>query len=185
MKSRRNILIVLAVLAILSIGIGYAALTDTLTLTGTVKGSELTGEKEAYFDIDWISGETISNSNANVTVTPSASSSSDTAQLKIENMQIVGDKVVVAFQIKNVKCPANTKASINVTSSNSGTTNLNISTGFSTTKDGTPSGTTTTLASGETTYFIVTIESKKTLATSGDAINCTLTYTLTATAVAA
>ena len=50
MKNRKNVLIVFAILAILCLGIGYAALTDTLTLTGTINVEEAQFENEKEFN---------------------------------------------------------------------------------------------------------------------------------------
>ena len=184
MKNRKNVLIVFAILAILCLGIGYAALTDTLTLTGTVKGDAFNEENEALFDVDWVGTPDVTKSD-NVTATAQIiNSANDTASITVSDMKIKDQEVRIVFQVKNVICPDGYKASVEVVDGNTNKENLTISAGFAASEEATSFNNTTTLTKSATTYFIVTIKLDKTLATDADKVNCTLNYTLKATAVA-
>lgn len=112
MKNRKNVLIVFAVLAILCLGIGYAALTDSLQLTGTIKGgasdADIVNPEE--FNILWISGTTSNSSNPALdrgdkalTSTANTDDAEGTATLTISNMFVAGDKVVATYVFENEK----------------------------------------------------------------------------------
>lgn len=110
MKNRKNVLIVFAVLAILCLGIGYAALTDSLQLTGTIKGgasdADIVNPEE--FNILWVSGTTEDSSNVALdrggkalTSAANADDAEGTATLTISNMFVAGDKVVATYVFEN------------------------------------------------------------------------------------
>ncbi len=129
MKKRRNVLFAFVIVALLAIGFGYAALTDSLVINGTATGSGAgdptepgSGNEtdEDLFDIQWVAG------TANATATPAAGSTSvvsatatidnvnEPATLTVKNMAVKGDKVVATYQFKLVECPAGYDAKLEV-----------------------------------------------------------------------
>ena len=113
MKNRKNVLIVFAILAILCLGIGYAGLTDVLTLNGTINVKEVTFENEKEFDLVWVSGTATPTASsdspagrAELTANAVASSANDVATLTVDNMSIMGDKVEATFTFKNLEMTA-------------------------------------------------------------------------------
>jgi len=111
MKNRKRVIVAFVMVAALCLGIGYAALNDTLYATGNLavnKGEAQEDFKEdVYFTGDYTvadkAGQPISNG---VTVTIAADSQGDTAdQLKITVnagvLQVKGDQVVIKATMQN------------------------------------------------------------------------------------
>lgn len=115
MKNRKNVLIVFAVLAILCLGIGYAALSDTLVINGTISGNSRNNSgsvvDEEQFDLQWTGtptatpalpeGEDAATYN-NLHAAASYTDPNGDATITVENMSIKGQTVVATFEIKNV-----------------------------------------------------------------------------------
>ena len=108
MKNRKNVLIVFVVLAILCLGIGYAALTDTLVINGTVGGSSQNAgnvEDESLFNLEYVTDNepTVNLTKATgSTLTATASyANAETATITVSNMCVKNEKVIATFTIKN------------------------------------------------------------------------------------
>lgn len=115
MKNRKNVLIVFAVLAILCLGIGYAALTDKLVMTGTITTGQASVEEEARFDIDWVEFGEPSMINGNVSFVPGAiDNDADTASFTISGFAAKGDSLWVLASFKNVS-PDELNAAVTLT----------------------------------------------------------------------
>ena len=118
MKNKRIIIFVFAILAILSIGIGYAALTDTLTFTSTVgflnsKSEDIT-DSDAM-DVVWTNyhearstvvsqgeraeGKEVKHNASDALIDVENDTISG---LTIENMCVKGDKVIISYNYKNL-----------------------------------------------------------------------------------
>lgn len=115
MKNRKSLFIIFAVVALLFIGIGYAALEDTITFKATVTGHGGQGandEDEELFNVGWVvdSFETVSNTDSTRLVladfnqgTADADNLTDSISFSLANMCNVGDKVVFKVTLKNAE----------------------------------------------------------------------------------
>ena len=108
MKSRRIAIIAFALVAVMTLGVGYAALTETLsvntTASLTVEGAQEVFDGEVYF-----SAYSVDAQYTNVTAglgtkeaPADASAKPDVAWIDInEGMSVVGDKIQVTFTVNN------------------------------------------------------------------------------------
>ena len=199
MKNRKNVLIVFAVLAILCLGIGYAALTDSLTFGGTIEadGSASTSEDENLFDIQYVAG------TLNATPTHAvAGKSYITAEgviddvnynvsYHVENLATVGDKANFTVDVQNVKCESGFAGKIKYEITNNIATTypeyfkVTVAWEEITGNDVTISGDEVTLVEGQVVRLSVTIELIKTVPGADKTINGGLNITLNATEVVA
>lgn len=112
MKNRKSILVVFAVLALLCLGIGYAALTDTLGINGTAEGNSSEGADyvdETLFDIEWDSTvnptAVVSGPEGSLLSATAAYDGTDAAEnnarITINDMIVKNETVVATFTIKN------------------------------------------------------------------------------------
>ena len=100
MKKRTLVISVLLVAA-LALGIGYAALSDTLTINGTIK-SDGGAMSDTFDGLVYFTNASVTNDPAaHVTATVSATYGGDDASYTIEGMKVVGDKVEMEFNIHN------------------------------------------------------------------------------------
>jgi hypothetical protein len=101
MKKRRNLIISVLLVAALALGIGYAALSDTLTLGGKVELSgsdmETTFDGLVYFTNGTVTNVPAAHISSNVAVT----NGGDEASYTITGMKTVGDEVVMEYVIHN------------------------------------------------------------------------------------
>jgi hypothetical protein len=101
MKKRRTLVISVLLIAALALGIGYAALSDTLTLDGKV---ELSGaDMGTTFDgLVYFTNASITNTPAvHITADVQATYGGDTASYEIHGMNKVNDQVDMKFVIHN------------------------------------------------------------------------------------
>ena len=121
MKNRKCILVVFAVLALLCLGIGYAALSDTLTLNLTINGDGSANndfvtnedeENEDKFNIVWTAAVTdleyYDGDNTHPTlrgdkdvVTATFDSDNDTATFTVDKLGEKGDGAFARYTVKN------------------------------------------------------------------------------------
>lgn len=100
MKKRTLVISVLLVAA-LALGIGYAALSDTLTINGTIK-SDGGAMSDTFDGLVYFTNASVTNEPAaHVTATVTAAYGGDEASYTIEGMKVVGDKVEMEFNIHN------------------------------------------------------------------------------------
>ena len=90
---RRNLLLSFVAVALLLIGLGYAAIEDTLTVSGTVK----TSEAKLDLGIEYVSATFNSKSVAETPV----SVNDDTAQITYEDFENKNDVLVVVLKVTN------------------------------------------------------------------------------------
>lgn len=118
MSKQKKITLGVILLAVLLMGVGYAAITNvTLTIGGTAKATADQENFKVYF-----TGETIANStNAAATVTAKSTS----ATVNFSGMKTVGDEEYAILEIENGSngVPAQ---SINVTTSGADTSIIDI-----------------------------------------------------------
>lgn len=102
MKNKRTFVGLFVILALLCLGIGYAAITKTLTINGGVA----TGDADDLADnfiVYFSKVETNTDLAEGVTVTANvdAAAKSLTTSFGIENMNKVGSKVVLTYTVNN------------------------------------------------------------------------------------
>lgn len=98
---KRTLVIAVLLVAALALGIGYAALSDTLTLNGTIKstGDDMT---DTFDGLVYFTNATVTNSPAtHITANVSAAYGGDEASYTITGMDTVGDVVEMEFVIHN------------------------------------------------------------------------------------
>ena len=89
---RRNIILTFAIIALLLIGVGYAALTDTLTIGGTVNTTV------APFEVEFFSATTVTENNGS---TAKISDDKHTLTLEVKGLQNAGQTVTFEVKISN------------------------------------------------------------------------------------
>ena len=96
MRTRRIAIIALALITVMTLGVGYAALNDALTVNGT--GSLTVDAAEDQFDEEVYFVDVVDTVNC----TASVVSGEDTASIDIANtLAIVGDTATATFTVKN------------------------------------------------------------------------------------
>ena len=112
MKKRRNVFVAFVICALLCLGIGYAALTDTLFINGIVSGDgNAIVEDETQFDVDFTECSIESNTNeSRITATPVYNAGDDIATLTITGLSAANDTVVAHYTVKITTCPADATA---------------------------------------------------------------------------
>ena len=97
MKKRRTLIVTLLLVAALALGIGYAALTDTLRVGGTAGVSAEAGSEA--FEADVYFSNAISGAKADAAV--GADKDTATMTVKADALKEVGDEAVATFTIKS------------------------------------------------------------------------------------
>ena len=98
MKTRRIAIIALALVTVLTMGIGYAALNDALTVSGT--GSLTKQAADDQFDGEVYFEDVTATTNC--TAELEVGDKPDSAEITIENtLAIVGDIATATFTVKN------------------------------------------------------------------------------------
>ena len=101
MKKRRTLIISLLLVAALALGVGYAAVSDTLDIIGNIEadGDEM---NETFDGLVYFSNAEVTGKSANVTAEASVSgTNNDTGNYGISKLKAVGDYAAVTFTIKN------------------------------------------------------------------------------------
>ena len=100
MKNRKTVVVAFLLVAVMLLGVGYAALTDTLTIIGNahidVDTANKTFDEKIYFSNSAASSSTGTGTKADV-----ASHSDDDATYTANKLAVVGEKSVFTFTIKN------------------------------------------------------------------------------------
>ena len=97
MKNRRNIIVAFLLCACLIVGVGYAALTDTLDITGSADVNQSAAEEA--FNEDIFFSAAVANQTGN-TASVNADNN-DKASFTAATLKGKGDKVTFTFTIKN------------------------------------------------------------------------------------
>lgn len=110
MKNRKTIIVAFLLVAAMAIGVGYAALTDTLTIIGNAHIdtdiANSTFDQRVYFSASAASSTTGTGTEDDV-----ASHTTDDATFTANKLAVVGEKSVFTFTIKN---DSNVDATISV-----------------------------------------------------------------------
>jgi len=100
MKNRKTIIVAFLLVAAMAIGVGYAALTDTLTIIGNahidIDEANKTFDSKVYF-----SGSAASSTTGTGTEDDVASHTADDATFTANKLAVVGEKSVFTFTITN------------------------------------------------------------------------------------
>ena len=97
MKNKRNVLIAFLLCACLIVGVGYAALSTELLLTGTASLSDTYMEELFDSKISWVSAE---SEDANK-VTATISEDGDTITITADKLTTVNEEIEVLCKMKN------------------------------------------------------------------------------------
>ena len=103
MKNRKIVVIAFLVVAVMLLGVGYAALTDTLTIIGNahidIDKANATFDEKIYFSVAEPVSSTGTGTTADVAgFTPDAP---DDATFTVNKLAVVGEKSVFRFVITN------------------------------------------------------------------------------------
>ncbi len=169
MKNRRTVIIAFLLIAVMLMGVGYAALTDIFVLSGSAE--VLTGEVNKVFD------QNIYLHDVKVTTTTGTSSVKDTASISttdpdnasfsVNSLALKDEYVTFTFTVKN---DSEFAATIAVTK------DATANTGYFSTTVAFPNG--NTIAAGGTLEFTVTTTLVKSVT---QTVNASTTIELTAT----
>lgn len=100
MKNRKTVIVAFLLVAVMLLGVGYAALTDTLTIIGNahidLDAANHTFDQRVYFSNAVATGSTGTGTNADV-----ASYTADDATFTANKLAIVNEQSVFTFTIKN------------------------------------------------------------------------------------
>ena len=103
MKNRRTVVVAFLLVAAMLLGVGYAALTDTLTIIGNahvdLDTANKTFDERIYFSAAEATSTTGSGTTADVASL--SGEKSDDATYTVNKLAITGEKSVFTFTIKN------------------------------------------------------------------------------------
>ena len=151
MKNRRNVVIAFMIVAVMLLGIGYAALSDTLDITGSADVNQSAAEEAFNEDIYFsaaVANETGNTASVNADNNDKASFTANTLKGK-------GDKVTFTFTITNDgDVAADVTPKLNATLGNTNSEYFSITSDWG--------GSTKTLDAHSSITYTVTVELLKT-----------------------
>ena len=151
MKNRRNVVIAFMIVAVMLLGIGYAALSDTLDITGSADVNQSAAE-EAFNEDVYFSAAAANETGNTASVN---ADNNDKASFTAATLKGKGDKVTFTFTIKNDgDVDANVTPKLNATLGNTNTEYFTISSDWD--------GATKTLSAHSEITYTVTVELIKT-----------------------
>lgn len=165
MKNRKTIIITVLLIAILALGIGYAAINST---TLTISGNAIGSPDDDNFVVKFTGTPTKSSTS---TVKEASILTDTTASIKVADLTKKGDKASATYTITNDS--ADLSASLSASLTNSDTTNFSVSYYFG----DTTTTTTTSVAAKGTTTITVVVELLTTPVTADVTSNITATIT--------
>lgn len=175
MKKKRLVIAAFLLVACAFLGIGYAAITDDLSITGTVKTGVDNENFIVVFDdssanepvIETVCGAGSPIADHTVTVDGLGTVS---ASIVIDSFKAKGDKAVITLTVAN-------KSKVeDLTANLTEITVSNLNSEYTVTAVWASGNATETLAVGSTTKIIVTVVSNKTFTTNTTATNFTVSF---------
>ena len=165
-RKKKGLVIVLLLIAVLVLGVGYAAITDvTLHITGQAAATS----DDENFDVNFVGTPTFSKIGASAGATVNAAISDvHDATIQVSGLKKVGDYVTATYDIKNVS-PEEVTAALSASVSNSNTQYFSVDYVFGQ----------TTLAKDAETTITITVTLEKVVVTTDQ--TATIDVTLTAT----
>lgn len=100
MKNRKTVIVAFLLVAVMLLGVGYAALTDTLTIIGNAHIDVDTANK-AFDEKVYFSDAQATSSTGTGTTADVASYNADDATFTANKLAVVGEKSVFTFTITN------------------------------------------------------------------------------------
>ena len=159
MKSRRIAIIAFALVAVMTLGVGYAALTDTLNINGTA--NLLHSDAQDQFNAEVYFSSVGNQANCTASIDPS---DNDLATITItDGFAVVGDYATATFVVKN-----ESSGSVKLTPSHNSSTNFDVATDAATYE----------VQAGSTVDIVVTVTLKATV--NADITNETFNLSLAA-----
>lgn len=144
MKARRLAVLALALITVVTMGVGYAALTDSLSINGTATLSHANAENQ--FDVEVYFSSVGAMTSCVAAVDPA---DNDVATITItDGLAVVGDKATATFVVTNASA-----GSVTLTPAHNSSTNFDVSTDAAT----------YTVQAGQTVNIIVTVTLKNTV----------------------
>ena len=110
MKNRRTVVVAFLLVAVMLLGIGYAALTDTLTIIGNAH-VDLDTANKTFDERIYFSSAEATSSDGTGAIADVASFSADDATYTVNQLAITGQKSTFTFTITNV---SNVDAAISI-----------------------------------------------------------------------
>lgn len=151
MKNRRRIIVAFMLCAVMLLGIGYAALTDTLDITGSADVNQSAAEEAFNEDIYFsaaVANETGNTASVNA-------DNNDKASFTAKTLKGAGDQVTFTFTIKNDgDVAANVTPAFNATLGNTNSEYFDIESDWD--------GATKLLGAGQELTYTLTVTLKKT-----------------------
>ena len=173
MKKRRSSIIIFVVVAALCLGIGYAALTDVLDITGTADINQSAAEEEFNEDVCFTDAKPLGDGTPN-TASVNADNK-DKASFTAKDLAGKGDTASFEFTITNAgDVDATVTPTLNATTGNTKPEYFSITSDWG--------GASKTLAAGQSLTYTVTVELLK---TPTETISGSFLIELTATSVGA
>ena len=165
MKNRRNIIVAFLLCACLIVGVGYAALTDTLDINGTADVNQSAAEdafnEDIYFSAAAVNGDAVTITYPNgssITLVNTANvntNNNDKASFTANTLRGAGDTASFTFTIKNDgDVDANVTPTLNASAGNTKPEYFDIESDWN--------GETKLLKAGEFLTYTVTITLKQT-----------------------
>ena len=151
MKNRRTLVVAFMLVAVMLLGVGYAALNDTLDITGSADVNRSAAEEA--FNEDIYFSAAVANDEGN-TASVNADNN-DKASFTAATLKGAGDKVSFTFTIKNDgDVDADVTPTLNASLGNTNPTYFDIESDWD--------GATKTLEAGKTITYTVTVTLKQT-----------------------
>ena len=157
MNKRRSIIATFLIVALLTVGIGYAALSDTLSVTGSASFAQ--ADAVETFDGDVYFSKIIGDASRVNAVIDATDKDKATINVLPNILKEVGDEVIVTLTIKS-ESDLNVQITPTVSDAEGGSVNTEY---FSVT-----TGSAQTLVAGGTLDYTITIKLIKTNATDAD-----------------
>lgn len=94
MKNRKSIIAIFVLLAVVFLGIGFAATTEKMNVEGTLNTTA--GDFDVIFE-----GSAVDATNTTSTVSAEITESNNNLKLKVTGLKFVGDKITIKVVVKN------------------------------------------------------------------------------------
>lgn len=114
MKNRKTVVVAFLLIAAMLLGVGYAALTDTLTITGTAQVDLGAAGNEFDTKVYFSNAAFVSSTGSGTTTPDSASHTTDDATYEIHSLAALNDEAVFKFEITS-ESNVDVKVAINPT----------------------------------------------------------------------
>lgn len=145
MKSRRNFVVAILLVAIMCIGVGFAAINSVINGTGTITYTPA-------FDIEW--ADTVTGTGTSNVVVSTTNHTNDTLAFTVDTSSMaVGDTTTVTATVKNDLKYAAKNVEVQALTTTDVSAYYNVTVVLQ--------GNATTIAAGETLNVIITIEMTK------------------------